>query len=242
MKLKGLLLSVLVATAASADTVHLKTGQVLQGAFLGGDSRNIRLLVNDQVKSVPVGDIADLAFGDGLQPALSKPAALGIPALTNLMVRLTDSVDSKRDQLGQTYRASLAQPIVVDGRVVVPRGADCVVVLTDEHDSGRFTGKSRLTVALQSISIEGKPRDVVAVPFTVTDHGKTGGTLAAAGGGAGLGALIGGLAAGGEGAGIGAGSGAAAGLLGRVLLSGSRVRVPAETVLGFQLQEPLTLQ
>jgi outer membrane lipoprotein SlyB len=61
------------------------------------------------------------------------------------------------------------------------------------------------------------------------------------GGGAVLGTLLGALAGGGKGAAIGAVAGAAAGGSVQVLTKGREIRVPAETVLNFRLEEPLHL-
>jgi outer membrane lipoprotein SlyB len=62
------------------------------------------------------------------------------------------------------------------------------------------------------------------------------------GGGAALGTLIGAAAGGGKGAALGGLAGAAAGALAQILTQGKDVRIPAETVLTFQLDEPIQLQ
>ena len=62
------------------------------------------------------------------------------------------------------------------------------------------------------------------------------------GGGAVLGTLLGAIAGGGKGAAIGAVAGAATGAGVQVLTRGKEVRVPAETVLNFRLDQPLYLQ
>jgi outer membrane lipoprotein SlyB len=61
------------------------------------------------------------------------------------------------------------------------------------------------------------------------------------GGAAALGAIIGAIAGGGKGAAIGAGAGAGAGALTQVLTKGGSIRVPAETVLTFQLDKPVQI-
>ena len=61
------------------------------------------------------------------------------------------------------------------------------------------------------------------------------------GGTAALGAIIGAIAGGGRGAAIGAGSGAAVGTAAQVVTSGQKVKVPAETMLTFTLQNSLDL-
>jgi len=62
------------------------------------------------------------------------------------------------------------------------------------------------------------------------------------GGGALLGTLLGAIAGGGKGAAIGLLAGAAAGGTAQVLTKGREVRVPAETVLTFRLDQPLNLE
>ena len=61
------------------------------------------------------------------------------------------------------------------------------------------------------------------------------------GGGAALGTLLGAIAGGGKGAAIGAVAGAGAGGTAQVLTKGKTVKIPAETILRFQLDRPLHL-
>ena len=62
------------------------------------------------------------------------------------------------------------------------------------------------------------------------------------GGGALLGTLVGAIAGGSKGAAVGAAVGAAGGATAQVLTRGKEVRVPAETILSFRLNQPLRLQ
>ena len=71
--------------------------------------------------------------------------------------------------------------------------------------------------------------------------GKNKRTAEMVGGGAALGTLLGAIAGGGKGAVIGAIAGAAAGGTAQVLTKGKEVKVPAETVLKFKLDQPVTL-
>ena len=84
--------------------------------------------------------------------------------------------------------------------------------------------------SLETVNLAQKGREGV---------GKNKRTAEFTGGGAALGAIIGAIAGGGKGAAIGAGSGAGAGALTQVLTKGQSVRVPVETVLTFQLEQPL---
>jgi hypothetical protein len=162
-----------------------------------------------------------------------------IPAGTQLVIRLIDAADSKTDGLGKTYRASVEQPVVMNGQTLIPRGSDAVAVLSDEQQSGKIQGKTMLTLALRSVSVNGHTYDLATSNVSKTSGSRGTKSGEVIGGGAALGAIIGGLAGGGRGAAIGALSGGALGTAAQVATSGERVKVPSETVLTFTLQNPL---
>src|SRR5262249_33236539 len=81
----------------------------------------------------------------------SAAALVTIPAGTVLKVRMIDSVDSEVSQLGQTFQASLDDPIVVNGETAVPRGADVLAKLVEDKQSGKISGRTELTLDLVSI-------------------------------------------------------------------------------------------
>ena len=110
----------------------------------------------------------------------------------------------------------------------------------------RDTGNHTLALDLDAVVIKGKRYSVVT--YDVTKHGDdkdgvgaNGRTAKFLGGGALFGTIVGAVAGGGKGAGIGALAGGAAGAIGQTATRGSKVHVPAETVLTFQLQQPLTV-
>jgi hypothetical protein len=159
----------------------------------------------------------------------------------SLVVRMIDDVDSERDQVGQTFRASLDEAIVVEGETVVPRGGDVVVKLVDDKQSGKLTGRTELTLDIQSIAVNGKMVDVTTQEVTQASQSRTATTGRNVGGGAALGAIIGAIAGGGKGAAIGAVTGAAAGGAVQVMTKGQKVKIPSETRLTFTLQQPVRL-
>ncbi len=154
---------------------------------------------------------------------------------------MIDDVDSERDTVGQTYRASLDEPLTVDGRTVVDRGADVTVKLVDDKESGKLSGRTELTLDLVSVTVDGKPVELDTQAITQASESRTGRTGKVVGGTAALGAIIGAIAGGGKGAAIGAVSGAGAGTAVQVLTKGQRVRIPSETRLTFTLQQPVKL-
>lgn len=185
----------------------------------------------------PVGNSPD----SNPATAVGPPQGMQIPAGTSITVRLIDPVNSEADSLGQTYRASVDQPVFVDGQAVIPRGADVVAALIDAQKSGKIQGRTVLTLDLKSVTLNGHSYDIVTtgVPQASDSRGKR--STEVIGGTAALGAIIGAIAGGGKGAAIGAGSGAAVGAAGQVLTSGQKVKIPAETRISFTLQNPLTL-
>ncbi len=167
--------------------------------------------------------------------------AIQVPAGTELTVRLIDPVDSENDRLGQTYRASLDQPLVVNGQTVVPRGADAIATLIDSQKSGKIQGRTSLTLDLKNVTVNGKQYDITTTGVSEESSSRGARSAKVIGGTAAVGAIIGAIAGGGRGAAIGAGSGAAAGTAAQVITSGQKVKVPAETRLSFTLQNPLYL-
>ena len=158
-----------------------------------------------------------------------------LPSGTNFVIRMIDSVDSERDRLGQSFRAALDQPVMIDGNEVIPRGADVMVKLVDSKQSGKLTGKTELALSLQSVRVNDRMVDVNTQTVKEESSSRTGRTAKVAGGAAAVGAIIGGIAGGGKGAAIGAGAGAATGAGVELATSGQRVRVPSETRLTFVL-------
>ena len=165
-----------------------------------------------------------------------------IAARTVLTIRMVDSVDSERDRVGQTFKASLDEPVTDSaGNTLVPRGADVVVKLVDDQQSGKIEGKTILTLDIVSLRINGRDVDVDTTSITQESASRTARSGKVIGGTAALGAIIGAIAGGGKGAAIGAGAGAGAGTAAQVATKGQRVRIPSETRLTFTLQQPVRL-
>jgi hypothetical protein len=226
--------SLLCASMLNADTLLLKGGNTVEGTYMGGDSRNVRFAAGSQVSVYSLGDIASIRFAAAQQ-------SLELPAGTQITVRMIDNIDSVRNDPGSVFRASIDQPVLIDGREVIRRGSDAVVTLVGLEKPGHIAGAGSLTLRLKWITVDGKAVDVTSNSVITKSESRGNRSAKVIGGTAALGALIGGIAGGGRGAAIGAGSGAAAGTLGQVLTSGPRVKVPAETQLTFSLQEAIKL-
>jgi hypothetical protein len=259
-----LLCAVACTAVLTADTLVLRSGRSVEGTYLGGDSRRVRIAVGEKVESYSVDEISNIHFGSSQTPAATaaappprkraellrpspepvtapKSGRSEVPAGTSLVIRMIDDVDSERDSVGQTFRASTDEAVVVNGETVIPRGADVVAKLVADRDAGRLTGRTELTLDLQTVTVNGRPVEVATGEVTQQGESRSRQTATRTGGGAALGAVIGAIAGGGRGAAIGAVTGAAAGGAVQVLTKGQKVRIPSETRLTFTLQNPLTI-
>jgi BON domain len=170
-----------------------------------------------------------------------KPQPVVIPAGTVLTVRTVDSLSSKSSQAGQTFSATLAQPVNVGGKTALPAGCKVTGTVVTAKAKGKIKGEGQLDLTLRSISVGAQTYDIRTHLLSSTEKGKGKRTAATNGGGAAGGALIGGLAGGGKGAAIGAVAGAGAGLIGGALTGNKQIEVPAESALSFTLSTTLTL-
>jgi hypothetical protein len=176
-------------------------------------------------------------------PPAPKPAPqpIVVPSGTVLTVRTSQALSSKNSQTGQTFLATLAQPIGVNGKTALPAGAAVSGTVLNAKAKGKIKGQAELSLALTSISVGGHTYSIQTSMVSSTAKGKGKRTAATTGGGAAGGALIGGIAGGGKGAAIGALVGAGAGFIGGAATGNKQIEIPAESALSFTLTEPLTL-
>jgi len=171
-----------------------------------------------------------------------RPRPIVVPAETVISVVLDEPVGSKISTAGQQFSASVREPVEVDGRVAIPKGARATGIVKDAKPAGRFKGGAQLELTLASIEVHGENYEVRTTAPTETSKGKGKRTATMVGGGAGGGALIGGLAGGGKGALIGGLIGAAAGTGGAGLTGNRDITLPAETPITFKLVDPLEIK
>lgn len=174
-------------------------------------------------------------------PIFSKPEPVTIAQGTPLKIRTDSELSTKTAKSGDTFAATLAAPLVVDGKEVAPRGARVQGKVVSSDEGGRVKGLASISVRLTSIRVGN--REVAITTGTVARQARATKKKDAAkiGIGAGIGAAIGAIAGGGQGAAIGAGAGGAAGT-GLVLAThGDPAVIPAESPLTFKLTTPVTL-
>jgi hypothetical protein len=176
-----------------------------------------------------------------VRPA-NLPDTLTIPAGTVIQVRTSDWLSSDRNKTGDEFIATLAQPIVVDGWVVMRRNQNIIGTVTDAKRAGRVKGVSRLQLDLSRLTlVDGQLVPVQTTLLNASAGTSNGRDAAAIGLTTGTGAAIGAAAAGGTGAAIGAGAGFVASVAGVLLTRGKPTIIPPEDVLTFRLENPVTI-
>jgi hypothetical protein len=169
-----------------------------------------------------------------------------LPVGTEIRVRCEETIDSAKAAEGQTYAAEVAADVNDSaGDAVIPHGANAQIVIRSAAKGGRFHGTSDLILDLAAVSIDG--RSYTLSTADIVERGKPGmgankRTAEFTGGGAAVGAIIGAITGGGRGAAIGAGSGAGAGAITQAITKGGSIKVPAETLLTFRLDQPLRVK
>lgn len=171
----------------------------------------------------------------------NRPDPVTVPELTPIHVTLDQAVTSTQSRPGDHFDATISEPVVVDGKTVIPQGAHAEGIVVDAKPSGRLMGRARLQLALQSVDVSGQPYDVRTTPSARIGRDHKGRNWAWIGGGAGGGALIGAAAAGGKGALIGGPIGAAAGTTVAFVTGHRDIKLRPETPVTFKLAEPLTI-
>ena len=124
----------LMGATLSADRLRLRSGKVIEGTFLAGDSKTVRMLLANGSKSeVAIEEVTAVEFTPRRPPPppppdpARAPAAVMVPQGTTLNVRLTQAIDVDSAQAGANFRAIVDDPVMLNGKVVIPRGASAVL-------------------------------------------------------------------------------------------------------------------
>ena len=223
---------------------------ILEGAFLSmllvagcnhGAASNAGADSNAGQDTQAKTDAANGSKKGGLGSLFETKREVTIPEGKEFEVTLDETLASNRNQAGDNFAASLARPVVEDGKTIIPAGARVTGRVVDAKDAGRLHVPARLSVALTSVEVDGKSYDIETDTFGEKGKSHNKRNAGFIGGGAVGGALIGGLAGGGKGALIGSAIGAGAGTAGAAATGKKDIALPAETKLNFRLVKPVTV-
>ncbi|MEH6515294.1 MAG: hypothetical protein V7742_01330 [Halioglobus sp.] len=232
--------ALLASTLVLADTLELADGSLLEGDFVGTSNGIIMFNTGEGVEAFPESEVVGIYLSSGVetkqqaqQQAQQKPATVTVPSGTRLVIRTSESVDTKRHGDGHRFRGQLESALTVDGMVVAERGTTVYGTVTQSKQAGRLGGSSEMSVNFSDIMID----DQLHVMHTQglkaqgqNEAGRTAGRTARA---AALGGLYGGSSSAKKGAKVGLGA--------SIITSGSSISVPAGTMVETNLASPLVL-
>jgi hypothetical protein len=170
-----------------------------------------------------------------------QPLKITIEQGTPVTVRLIDSIDSEKNQVGDTFHATLSAHLSAEGFEAIPAGTDITGHIVDLKSASKFAGKSLVVLQLDSISSNGQTYNLETDQYRKEGSSRGKSTAEKVGGGAIVGGIIGAIAGGGKGAAIGTAAGAGVGGAAQAAGKSQQIKLPSETVLNFTLQAPVTV-
>jgi hypothetical protein len=236
--------ALVIVADASADTLHLRSGETIEGTFLGATTSQIKFRGSDgQPKPYSLSDVEGVSFEARTAPPPppappARPTSVTVLAGTSLLVRMVDSLDTSKTQTGQLFTATLETSLVANDVIVARKGTTVHGKVTKSSNAGRMAGKSELQLELKDIVINGAAVPISTSGFQQKGSSSGGSTAKKTAAGAGLGAAIGAI---GGNAGKGAAIGAVTGVGLSAATKGQSIRVPSETLLEFTTSVPTTL-
>ena len=219
----------------TSTTTSFRNSSGVVHRYRASQVRNVELTSPRQTTSRPVGNNG--SSNNDHQPEL-------LPAGTQLVILTNEAIDSKTASSNQLFSAQVDQDVIdSSNELIVPKGSPAQLIIRSTS-SGGLNGSSEMTLDIQSITVNGRRYNVTTTDLTKKGKGGIGAnkrTAVMVGGGAVVGTIIGAIVGHGKGAAIGAAAGAAGGAGVEVLTKGKTVRIPAETVLKFSLDQAVTL-
>ena len=187
------------------------------------------------------GPVSGSSSGSGAPApqAPPPPAVVDLPAGTDLHVRLDQDLGSKISHPGDSFNATIADDVIVNGQAVIAKGARAEGTVIDAKPLGHIKGGALLELRLERVHTNWGSYAVATNTITRAERGKGKRTAEFAGGGGVVGALVGGIAGHGKGALVGGLAGAGAGTAGSAFTGNKEIVLPAETLLSFHLNHPV---
>ncbi len=175
-------------------------------------------------------------------PPPPKILSITLAEGTPILVRTTTEISTKVAVTGDSFEASLEEPLEQGTTVIAPKGARVTGIVAHSDKGGRVKRQAQLEVRLHSIvADDGQVIEVNTNTLGMSAKKSTKKDALKVGIASGVGAAIGAIAGGGKGAAIGAGAGAGAGTGAVLLTRGNAAVLPSESVLSFDLSAPVTV-
>jgi hypothetical protein len=168
--------------------------------------------VAEAPKPVAADPLLPVAEPPPVKAKAIEPRTVTLPAGLDILVRLSHTLSTERNQAGDDFQAVLDEPLVVDGLVIAEKGAQVEGKIVQSDRAGRVKGRALLVMELTRLATLDGQLLAIETQYVEQEGPSTQKKVAAKVGiGAGIGAAIGAVIGGGKGAGIGAATGAGAG-------------------------------
>jgi hypothetical protein len=233
-----------ISSSKSPSVRKSNQSRTAEDVAAGNDSTaesNNTIAKNSPESAPPEDQPSSAASSPGTPPKPPQPLKVTIEQGTPISVRLIDSIDSEKNQAGDTVHATLNTPLSAEGSEAIPAGTDISGHVVEVKSAGKFAGQSLVVLQLDSISANGKSYNLQTDQFRKEGSSRGKNTAEKVGGGAILGGIIGAIAGGGKGAAIGTAAGAGVGAGAQAASKAHQIKLPSETVLNFTLQAPVTV-
>lgn len=232
------ILAIFAAGLLFADTLELADGTLLEGDFVGSSNGIVMFNTGDSIEAFPESEVVGIFLSAGVDTAaqLMNAPAIGtvtVPAGTRLIIRTTDSIDSRQHGVGHRFRGQLEGSIVIGGVTVAPRGTFVHGRIAQAQQARRATGRSELAVEFTDIVIDDQFFPIATGGLSAQGQSEAGRTVGRTARAAAVGGLIGGSSGARTGAQVGAGV--------SILTAGASVNIPRGTIVETSLTAALTL-
>jgi hypothetical protein len=169
--------------------------------------------------------------------AIARGRELRIPEGTEISVRLEESLSSATARDEDRFKATLQQPVRVDGAVAIPAGAEVRGIVRSAEAADRLRRSGRLTLDFDTVYVDGTRLDLRTRIVSLQDEVGSKETARKAGIGAIIGGVVGGLLKGRTGALVGVLAG------GGVVMAqrGEDVEIPEGTILRVRLDRAVAV-
>ena len=246
-------LTAVMSSAVWADTIELVDGTLLEGEFVGMSNGIMMFNTGAGIEAFPDSEVVAIYNSQGVaareaqnQPAPEikpppqevkapppKPKTVTVPSGTRLVIRMSETIDSRKHSAGHRFRAQLESALTVGGNTVAPRGTMVYGRVVAAKKGGRAVGSSEMAIEFTDLMIDDQMVEIATSGLkaqTGNEAGRTAGRTARA---AALGGLYGGSSSAKKGAKIGLGA--------SILTSGASINVPAGTLVETNLSAPFTV-
>jgi len=175
-------------------------------------------------------------------PERTEPRTAILPAGSVIEVRTVERISSKSNATGDTFEATLAGDLSVNGKVIISRGTEVTGRLQEVIRPGKVKGRGSVTFDLQEIRGLGTAYALKTNSITIESESSKGKDAAKVGAATAIGAVLGAVFGGKKGAAIGGATAGGAGAAGVLLSRGKDVEIPAERLFSFRLEEEVEIQ